>query len=62
MLLGAGMKGAADIRGLEERSITHVLKLSNYEQNPTIFREDKFQYLIINIPVRTLLLLQYSRA
>ena len=47
------MEGAADIRGLEERNITHVLNLSNYEQNPTIFREDKFQYLIINIPVRT---------
>ncbi|KAJ1496379.1 protein-tyrosine phosphatase-like protein [Baffinella frigidus] len=47
-----GMEGAADIRGLEARNITHVLNLSNYEQNPHIFREDKFQYLIINIPDR----------
>lgn len=48
----AGMEGAADLKALQARGITHILNLSNYQQNPEVYREDKFQYLIINIPVR----------
>jgi len=46
------MEGAADLKALQARGITHILNLSNYQQNPEVYREDKFQYLIINIPVR----------